>query len=129
MAPSQALAGGKNMRRSTYFGIFEIILFFAVIYSTSCGVNVIKTKVLCSNEPLTETEITDLGNQELDKFCARQEIDRNIFHSPPRLKFIDREKIWVVDYHGGEYTIRFIIDNCGSIETSYGPRERIIKIE
>lgn len=111
--------------------ICKYLLMIVASISLSCSLSTFKVfSPLCDRKVLSESEIRELAGKQLDKFCLREKIDKNVFSkSPPSLTFNDRESIWVIDYEGGEYFIRFIVDYCGSIETSYGRSGKIIKIE
>ncbi len=77
----------------------------------------------------SKEQIVKEMDAKLTKFCEARAFYRSEFTEPPRVQLIEAEKIWVVDYNGSEHFVRFIIDNCGSIETSYGLRESTTKIE
>jgi hypothetical protein len=83
----------------------------------------------CKGEVLrTRAEIMEIAEASLRRFCLRYGIDRNEFGDPPILSLDEKEKIWVIDYQSTEHFVRFIVNNCGAIETSFGPPEKTTKV-
>ncbi len=78
---------------------------------------------------LSEAEIREVAEENLNKFCLRERIDRSLYIEPPSITFNKDELIWVIDCEGEPYFIRFIVDSCGRVETSYGPRGKLLKVK
>lgn len=100
-----------------------------LLLTSSCSWLEVK-RYICNAPKASEAEIKQIAEETLTQFCLRQKLDRTAFETQsPRLAFDEKEKIWVIDYQSSQHFIRFIIDNCGSIETSLGPAGKTTKIE
>ncbi len=105
----------------TIASVSAVFVFLLVCVSASCSIYEIK-KNLCTSDMGSKEQIVNEMDAKLTKFCETWELKRSEFTKPPRVQLIEAEKIWVVDYNGKEHFVRFIIDNCGSIESSFGSR-------
>lgn len=106
-------------------GILSVVLL-----AGSCTVkDMVRHSPFCKGEVRTKAEITELADDRLTRFCAQQGIDKKEFTNPPKLSLDEKEKLWVIDYQSSNHFVRFMIDNCGSIETSFGPSEKVTKVE
>src|SRR4051812_5162689 len=90
-------------------------------FSESCNVYEIKKNV-CPSDMRTTAEILKVGDDKLTQFCDQHAFSRSEFTEPPEVRVIETEKIWVIDYNGRAHFVRFIVDNCGGIETNFGPK-------
>ena len=118
----------SKLKRVRLLNIESMLLVVLAFSSVSCSV--LKQYLpLCNQKIRGEAEIRKLAGERLERFCATHGLDKDAFTEPPRLSLMEKEKIWVVDYQSREDFVRFIVDNCGAVETSFGPREKIIKIK
>ncbi len=117
----------RRKQRQARFVLIGVTLAF-VISVTSCGFNKIKPYLpFC--EVQTDAEIIELADAKLTRFCLQEGIDKKEFTNPPKINFYAKEKLWVIDYESSEDFVRFMVDNCGGIETSSGPSEKVTKVE
>lgn len=103
------------------------ILGLTAIFICACGTKDIPSPI-CNGDPRTQSEMLQLAEQQLQKFCVLNKIPREEFRAPPNLLYMSEEKLWVMDYQSPSLFVRFTVDNCGAIETGSGPPSKVIKI-
>jgi hypothetical protein len=115
-------------RRTRTLVVLMVASFAILAWGGGCNVSRVKD-YLCKGEVPNRAQIIELADAKLERFCLQEAIDKNEFGESPELTFDESHKLWVVAYQSSEHFVRFMFDNCGSIETSFGPSERVTKIE
>ena len=105
-----------------------ILLCFQVVKSTKDFTRDDFNKLfhpLCNTELRTEQEVLQRTNEKLKIIAKDEEVDINSFSASPKVSFNSKESLWTVDYYSTEKDlVRFTIDACGFLETSFDIRKK-----
>lgn len=106
-----------------------LILFLATSLS-SCSFK--KARALFCPNSFGQEVIRVRAYESLDRFCETRGINQDIFVEPPFITYSNSEGFWQADFEStanGNLFVRFIFDDCGGTETSFGEIGTIKKIE